>query len=400
MTRFDPSETGIGATEGARALAQQFGAEALDRIAAPLKEASALPNVAYTSQRFFDLENELLFPRGWMLAGFGHQIPNVGDVVPIELAGLPVILLRGEDGQVRGFHNVCRHRGAKLVSAPCSNRRRLVCPYHAWNYDLDGRLCLRPHFHGGDKHDKPNGEEGSFGLVPLRAETWLDFIFVNLSGDAPALQDFLKPMTDRLVGYDLPELRHAGHLTFEVEANWKLVHENFIEPYHVFNVHPRLTKFAPMGIRRPSDFEGRCFYNHYRFPAAEEGRGTGLPYFPNLSDELKHRGMWFHLFPTFDMEIFPDQFTVLHTMPLGPTHTREEIHIYLIGEAATEESYAAARQQVFDMWQDLNDEDLTILEQLQEGRRSPGFDGGRFSPYWDAASHRFAQLVVQEMSRA
>jgi choline monooxygenase len=376
----------ISDRDAREALERLIGAETLARIEAPLDQATALPNAAYISDEFLRLENERLFARTWTLAGFAHRIPDPGDAVPVTVAGLPIVLLRNREGEIRAFHNVCRHRGARLVAQPCKGRPALTCPYHAWSYDLEGRLVARPHYHGPKQHERIKGGDAAQGLSPVRCGQWHDLIFVN---------NYLAPLTARLEGYDLAALRHAGCVTFEVAANWKLAYENYIEPYHVFAVHPRLIRFAPMEIREPSKTEGLLFHNEYRFPEAEAGRGQGLPYYPGLSEDLKQRGVWFQLFPALGIEIYPDQFTLLHVTPLGPERAREEIHIYLVGEAATSEEHREARQGVIDTWRDLNEEDVTILERLQEGRHSSGFDGGRLSPYWDEATRHFAHLVVE-----
>ena len=378
-----------------RTLERLLGPEALARIEGPIEEASALPNAAYTDEAFLALENERLFARTWMVAGFAHRIPDPGDALPVTVAGLPLVLVRNRDGAIRAFHNVCRHRGSRLVTAPCKGRPALTCPYHAWSYDLDGRLKARPHYHGPNEHDRIEDGDAELGLVPVRCDIWFDLIFVNLSGEAPPLDQFLRPLTDRIEKYDLSALRHAGVVDFEVGANWKLAYENYIEPYHVFAVHPRLIRFAPMEVRRPSRAEGPLFVNEYIFPKAEGGRGEGLPHYPGLSEEGKRRGLWFHLFPSLALEIYPDQLAIFHVAPLGPERSREEIHVYLVGEAADAERHGAARQAVIDTWRDLNHEDVAILERLQEGRHSPGFDGGCLSPYWDQATLHFARHVVE-----
>ena len=138
----NPDDEALGRLE------RLIGRDALERIEAPLEEAGALPNAAYTSDAFLELENERLFARGWTLAGCAHQIPGPGDGLPVTVAGLPLILLRNREGEIRAFHNVCRHRGAQILAEPCRGKPALTCPYHAWSYDLEGRLTARPHFHG------------------------------------------------------------------------------------------------------------------------------------------------------------------------------------------------------------------------------------------------------------
>ncbi|MDH3691780.1 MAG: aromatic ring-hydroxylating dioxygenase subunit alpha [Gammaproteobacteria bacterium] len=382
-----------------QSLEQMLGADALARLELSTESASSLPNAAYTSEAFLLLENQRLFTRTWILAGIGAQIPRPGDIVPTAVAGQPLILVRGQEGDVRAFHNVCRHRGTRLVSAPCSGRKTIVCPYHSWTYDLGGQLLKRPHFNGGGKHDHCENVDQALSLAPVHAAQWQDLIFVNISGDAPQLETHLKPMIDRMAGYDLSALRFAGTISYEINANWKFVHENFMENYHVFALHPKLHAFVPMELRQPTLFDGPCFWNEYRFPKPEQGRGDGLPYYPNLAEDLRQRGLWFHFFPTVGIELWPDQFAVFQVTPISPDRTREDIHIYLIGEAAESDAYRDARQNVFDMWHELNDEDVGILEKLQQGRHSASYTGGRFSSYWEQCNHHFSQLIVQGIRR-
>lgn len=375
-------------------LSALVGAEALDRIAADIEQAAGLPNQAFTTEAFYALEQQRLFPRTWVLAGFGREIPEPGDIAPVEVAGAPILLLRSQDGTARAFHNVCRHRGSRLLAEPCRGRKRITCPYHAWAYDLGGTLVARPYFAGSSPREQALPGSAQDNLVPVRTAEWLDLIFVNLSGNAPALEAHIRPMVELLAPYDLSALRHAGTLAFEVEANWKLACENYIETYHVFAAHPKLARFVPMKHRGAGGFDGPCLYNAYRFPAPEPGRGSGLPYYPGLAEDLHSQGLWFLLFPTLGIEVWPDQFAVFRVIPVGPERTREEIHVYLMGEAATAPRHTAGRQRVLDMWRDLNHEDIGLLENLQAGRHSPSYAGGVFSPHWEAACLHFARLVV------
>ena len=377
-----------------------LGAEGYAQAFAPIEEASGLPNAAYWSPDWLRLEQERVFRRSWVFAGAEAEIPEPGDMKPIEIGGAPLVVLRDQAGEIRAFHNVCRHRGARLVSAPC--RKPLVaCPYHAWSYGLDGKLRTRPHFSGPDRVDRFEAGGGErLDLMPVRAETWNGCIFANLSGDAEPLTAWLAPMVARSSAYDFSVLRWAGKLEVEVKANWKLVYENYIEGYHVFSVHPRLLKYAPMALRWSGEWTGQVFYNDYVAPQLEEGRGDGLPHYPNLTDEDRRRGLWFLCFPQFAAELYADQLTLLVATPLAPDLTREELHIFLVGEAATAETHRPAREAVFRMWDELNREDLGILELLQEGRKSPAYDGGRLSPHWEGPTHAFGRRVVEAIVAA
>lgn len=366
----------------------------IERINRPLAAATGLPNDCYTSTTFFELEQRLIFRRSWVLAGFAHELRTPGDMVPVEVAGIPLLMVCDDAGEIRVFQNVCRHRGSRLVEKPCRGQS-IVCPYHSWSYGLDGRLQRRPHFQGGDRHDVPSPPDRTAGLIPVRAERWHHWIMVNIDGNAPALQDHFVFMQRELAGYDFTAMSHAGTLSFEIETNWKFPHENFIEPYHVFSAHPRLCAFVPMNERRPSAVEGHLMWNCYQFKSPEEGRGLGLPHFPDLSPELSMRGIWFTVFPSFGIEVYPDHIALFHVDPVSPRRSREKIAIYLTHEAATAARYEHGRQAVLDMWHDLNHEDIRLLESLQKGRLAPGYDGGLLSPYWDEAPRHFARLVAE-----
>ena len=374
-----------------------IGEEGLAQAFAPIEDASGLPNAAYWSDDWLALEQEHCFRRSWVFAGAEAELPEPGDMKPIEIGGAPLIILRDQAGIIRGFHNVCRHRGARLLTTPC-RKSTLTCPYHSWSYALTGKLRSRPHFSGPNVVDTFEGGGGDkLDLIEIRVETWNGCIFANVSGDAEPLLDWLHPLLERTGQYDFSAIRWAGKLDFEVNANWKLVYENYMEGYHVFAVHPKLLKFAPMNVRWSGEWDRHVFYNDYVFPELEEGRGEGLPHYPGLSEADAKRGLWFLCFPHFAAEVFPDQFSVLVSYPVAPDKTREELHVFLIGDAAHSDEHKAAREATLKMWDDLNREDLGMLELLQQGRLSPAYDGGRLSPHWEGPTHDFGRRVVERI---
>lgn len=374
-----------------------IGEDGLARAFAPIEEASGLPNAAYWSDDWLALEQERCFRRSWVFAGAEAELPEAGDMKPIDIGGAPLIIVRDRDKQIRALHNVCRHRGTKLVTERC-RKSSFTCPYHAWNYRLDGRLRTRPHFNGPDKVERfEDGGGDQLDLVQVRVATWNGCIFVNLSGDAEPLDQWLAPLIRRTDAYDFSAIRWAGRIDFKVKANWKLVYENYMEGYHVFAVHPRLLKFAPMNIRWSGEWVDHVFYNDYVFENIEEGRGGGLPHYPNLPDKDARRGLWFLCFPHFAAEVYPDQFTLLVSYPVAPDLTREELHVFLIGDAATADAYKESREAVLKMWDDLNREDLGMLELLQQGRLSPAYDGGRLSPHWEGPTHQFGRRIIEKI---
>lgn len=368
--------------------------ELFDRLERPSDQATTLPNAAYTDPRFLELERRKLFARTWMLAGFEAQIPAPGDVTPTTIAGMPVLLLRDGDGRVRAFHNVCRHRGATLVDAPCQGLTRLVCPYHAWTYELDGRLRARPHFKGAGRHGTTEEHWAGPGLVPLRFGVWHGFIFVNLDGQAPAFDEYMME-PNRLVGErDLFNMSYGGYIDFEFKANWKLVNENFFDVYHTFKIHPKLIELSPLDTKRPPAVDGPCFWTSHRIVQPQEGRGKGLPFINGFPDR---EGLFFHLFPSVCINLWPDHVAILQVEPIAPDLTLERLHIFF-SPGAMDEQYAKMRQNTFDLWRELNAEDIAPLELMQRGRLSAGFDGGVLTRYWDDPLREFAKQVAEAVS--
>ena len=286
------------------------------RLDKSVADGSGLPNLAYTCNDYYRLEQQTVFRHNWVFAGFTHQLRAAGDMLPVEIAGQPLVLVKDDKNIIRAFHNVCRHRGARLVNE-CKNSRKFICPNHSWSYSLEGKLIARPHFHGGEKHDVNQEHNHRADLQEVACETWFDWVFVNISGDAPDFTESIQPILDKIEGYDLDQLAYADSLEFDIKANWKLAIENFIEPYHVFSCHPWLNGFVGMDERDPPDFDNNVLFCGYEFKQPDPARGGQLPWFPNLPKAKHNRGDWFVLFPNFAFEIFPDQVDVFIATPTG-----------------------------------------------------------------------------------
>ena len=187
-----------------------LGEEGYAQAFAPIDQASGLPNAAYWSKDWLELENKRIFQRSWVFVLADAELEGPGAIKPVEVGGTPVILVRGEDDQVRAFHNVCRHRGTQLVGEGCV-ATTITCPYHAWAYRLDGTLKSRPHFHGPNQLERfDNGEAKDLALYPIRCESWNGCHFVDLSGQAPDLATWLDPMLKRTSAFDFSNIRWIG----------------------------------------------------------------------------------------------------------------------------------------------------------------------------------------------
>ena len=362
-----------------------LGAEALAAFETPGPVVSGLPAAAYTSEAFFALESERIFADSWIFVGLTHEMARPGDVVPVTVAGKPVLLVRDAEGAVRAFHNVCRHRCLTLVEEPCNVGPALQCPYHTWTYRLDGALYSTPYFGGSEPLSVPPGfDRTQYGLVPVRVGVWHDWIFVNLNGSAPPLDDYVAPIQNQLDGVDFSRMRHVLTVDFgEVNANWKLMMENFMEPYHVQFVHPTTTE-QPLTDHYIVNEPG-CL-----------GCAVDVSSEAEHDDTLSADSRYLSLFPYFAIGIYlPDQVGVHLNTPVAPNRTRQRRAMYSLGGEAP---WAENLEQLETLWRSVHQEDYDICERLQRGRESDvAAGGGLLSPVWEDAVRSFQERVVSHL---
>ncbi len=362
-----------------------LGAEPLAAFENPGSVARGLPGKAYTSEAFFALENERLFAASWVFAGFAHELARAGDAVPVTVASQPVLLLRDAEERIRAFHNVCRHRCLKLVDTPGNVGRAVRCPYHSWAYGLDGALLAAPYFGGPEPRAAPPGfDREQHGLVPARSAVWHDWIFVDLNGGAPPLDDFVAPLQDRLEGIDLTLMRHLVTIDLgEVAANWKLLMENFIEPYHVQFVHPTTTE-QPLTDHYTVNDPG-CL-----------GCAVDVSGDAKRENTLSADSRYLTLFPNFVFGLYlPDQIGVHLNVPLAPDRTLQRRAIYSLDP---ERLPADRAEKLAKLWRDVHLEDHAICERLQKGRVSDAAAaGGVLSPVWEDSVRSFQELVIRRL---
>ncbi len=349
-----------------------------DSTASP---APGLPAWAYTSDAMWQAECGTVLADTWVCVGFAHEMPNPGDAMPVTVAGRPVLILRNGAHEIAAFHNVCRHRCLQLVDKPINLGKLIRCPYHAWAYGLDGKLRASPHFGGTDVHQPDGFEPAEHGLIPVRTHVWHDSIFVNLSGDAPEFDDYAAPLIARLAGVDLAKAEPVAVLDFgEIAANWKLIMENFIEPYHVQFVHASTTS-QPLSDHY-TIVDGVCL-----------GSAVDLDQEAGAQGSLAVSSRYLTLFPNFIVgRYFPDQLGVYLNVPLGPGVTAQRRAIY-----ATEgqDLSPAEVEGLKKLWWDVHKEDHAMVERLQTGRASPVADaGGVLSPHWEDSVRAFQELVA------
>lgn len=374
----------------------------------PAGEAIGLPGKCYGAE-FFALEQTRLFKRRWCPVGFAGDIPEPGDAKPVDLAGWPLLLLRGTDGAVRAFHNVCRHRNNIVVDAPCRGLKRIVCPWHSWSYDLDGRLIATPRLGGQRKNADPAFDAADVDLKPVATAEWLGFVFVNIDGAAPPFEEHIRPLAELYRDYELDDLRPDAGWDMEFPCNWKVVVEGAIEDYHLPYVHGQMVR-GEVEARPRLDHAPGCFFassSARKYRAGDDAgeataRHSPLPRILGAPPEVEQRTFVTSVFPTGFATTRPNYIWIWLILPDGPGRTRVETRALFKGDAGTDPAFAELRRALDDEWRLVLDQDLTLTENVQRNMDRPD-DAGirpRFSPYWEANIQRFQQSIVEAVGPA
>lgn len=282
--------------------------ESFAESVAPVNEARILPPILYTADEFFEFEKEAIFRREWLCVGRADQITEPGDYFTITIADEPLIVTRDSEGEVRVFSAVCQHRGM-VVCEDSGNCRRFTCPYHHWSYGLNGELLGAPAMEKAVDFDK-----AAHNLPPLNVELWQGFIFANMDHDADPIGPRLKKIDQILENFDLESTStREGKTLTDLPWNWKVMMENFNDPYHASRLHGPLQTFAPshMNDFLPwSDDDaaiGRVQHFTQKDGSFNPTKQCILPVFKGLSDEERMRGSFVLIPPTLCLAIVPDE---------------------------------------------------------------------------------------------
>jgi Rieske 2Fe-2S family protein len=347
----------------------------------------SLPSACYTAGESFAREREGIFFREWFCIGREEEVPSPGDVLVLDVAGESVLLARGRDGALHAHYNVCRHRGARLcapgegeVNPPAAGvtpSGSLRCRYHSWTYALDGRLLSAPHLGA----DFPKQE---FGLHPVGVQTWGGFVFVHLTPREAkcALRAQLGPAPERLARYPLAELRQAHRIVYDVEANWKVVAENYNECYHCAGVHPELCEVVPAFGRGGAqlDWDRGIPHRDGAFTFTKSGTTSRQP-FPGLDadERVRHKGEL--VYPNLFLSLSADHVAAFLLQPRGPERTR--IVCEFLFDPAEIERPGFDPSDAVEFWDLINRQDWTICEEVQRGIHSRVHAFGYYAPMED-----------------
>ncbi|WP_075534895.1 aromatic ring-hydroxylating oxygenase subunit alpha [Candidatus Pelagibacter communis] len=380
--------------------------EKLDIVSKPIKDAHGLPNECYTSKEYTLIERKKLFEDKWMVIGVASSLPNVGDAKPVDILGMPILLVRGKDKKIRVFHNVCSHRGLKLVTKPGNIKNVIRCPYHSWSYNFDGELVATPHIGGMNIHQTKDFERSKSNLKEIRSYIWLDLIMININNNEMSFEEYIKPLSDRWEEFwpikDRELINHSndfGYFKLNANCNWKFAIENYCESYHLPWVHPGLNSYSKIedhyhiqGLPNRFAGQGTVVYNP-RFEGKEK-----FPCFPNWPKNKENIAEYVALFPNVMLGIHKDHYYAYWLEPINHEFTLEHMELYYVGEeAANSKKFESLRKQNHKQWEDIQKEDVDIIQGMQIGRNSPVYNGGNFSPVMDNPTHHFHKWVAQNL---
>ena len=375
----------------------------LDIVSKPISEAHGLPNECYISKEYTLIERKKLFEDKWIVIGVGSSIPDEGDVKPIDLLGIPLLIVRTKNKEIKVFHNICSHRGVKLVKEAGKIRNVMRCSYHSWSYDLEGKLVATPHIGGMNIHQTPEFDKSKSNLKEIRSYIWLDLIMININNNEISFEDYISPLSERWEKFwplkDRELIYHAndyGYFKLDAKCNWKFAIENYCESYHLPWVHPGLNSYSKLedhyhiqGLPNRFAGQGTVVYNP-RFEGNEK-----FPCFPNWPKDKENIAEYVALFPNVMLGIHKDHYYAYWLEPINHEFTIEHMEIYYVGdEAANSTKYKTLRQKNHKQWEDIQKEDVDIIQSMQIGRNSPAYNGGNFSPKMDNPTHHFHKWVA------
>ena len=368
-----------------------------------ISESTALPNRAYTDHEEWLRERDEVISKTWVGLGFSDDIAAPGAVCPITFMGLPLLMVRDQNGHAHVFHNVCRHRGMQLVAEAGEAGLMIRCPYHKWGYDLSGQLRTTPNIGGMGVHEVAGFKCADHALAAVRCEESMGIVFINLSGEAPSLAQHLEPLMSRwrvLAGAHFEQQLTAdsgdfGSMELLLRSNYKLAVENYCESYHLPFVHPDLNTYSPLDAHYNLVVEPLASGQGTRVYDLARGGAQPLPLFAGWDRERLKTAEYLSLYPNVLLGIQADHFFVILLMSEAADQTRERLRFFYADREALTDAFEKRRQSLHEAWSLVFAEDISVVEGLQHGRASPAFDGGLFTPLMDVPTHHFHQWFLR-----
>ena len=351
---------------------------------APLSRASTIPATWYTDPRIAELERLSVFSKTWQLVARTDQVQAPGRFVSTTLAGEPIVVVRGNDGTLRAFYNVCRHHAAAVVTEPCGQASILHCPYHGWNYGLDGSLKGMPEFDGVDNFDRAQN-----GLVPIRVETWECFVFINLDNNATPLADFLGGLAKRVAPLGISKLHYFDSRTFNIHCNWKVFVDNYLDGgYHVPHLHKGLNSVLDYKQYTIENEDHYCLQSSPMVTSSEDA-ATG-------ATRKGDRAWYFWQHPNLMINCYAGYMDTNLVIPVDVDHCRVIFDFYFADISDASREY---NEQSVNVGNRVQEEDLGICEDVQRGLNSRAYRAGRLSVRREAGEQLFHRLLAADLKR-
>ena len=351
--------------------------------------AKTLPQRYFVSPEIFAEEREKIFSRRWMLVSHQSHLAEAGDYFLAEVAGESLIIVRDKRGAIRGFYNVCRHRGSRLVENRNGQCAVIQCPYHAWTYGLDGGLLGAPHM-----DETPGFNKTDYSLGQAQLGIWEGFIFVNLADastsgsnrDDSSLEKWFVPLAGKFSRWNLSALRSARRIEYEVRANWKLVFQNYSECYHCAGVHPELSKISPHDSAENDLTEGPFLGGFMRIASDKSltmsGNACAQPV-GDFGNEDFRFVFYYSIFPNMLLSLHPDYVMVHQLLPQSAERTLILCDWFFHPDAAgvipISRDYRFNPDDAIEFWDMVNRQDWHVCELSQQGISSRAYEPGPYS---------------------
>ena len=347
-----------------------------------LADASTIPAPWYVDTRIADLESKTVFSKSWQMVGRANQVEKPGHFVTATVAGEPVVVVRGNDSVLRGFFNVCRHHAAAVVTEPCGQAAILHCPYHGWNYGLDRALKGMPQFVGVQNFDRQKN-----GLLPVKADIWESFVFINLDPQASPLKTFLGGLVARVAPLGLSKLHYFDRRVYDIHCNWKVFVNNYLDGgYHVPHLHK--------GLNSVLDYKQYTIENEDRYCLQSSPMVSGTEDAATATTRKGDRAWYFWQYPNLMINHYQGYMDTNLVLPVDVDHCRVIFDFYF---AEADEAHSQYNRQSVDVGARVQDEDLGICEAVQQGLKSRAYKAGRLSVRREAGEHLFHRLLAADL---
>jgi Rieske 2Fe-2S family protein len=346
--------------------------------------AKTLAQRYFVSPEIFAQEQTKIFSGQWVLIGHQSQIAKAGDYLTSQLAGESLIVVRDKRGEIHGFYNVCRHRGSRLVENRNGHASAIQCPYHAWTYGLDGQLLGAPRM-----DDVPGFDKTDYSLHPVHLGLWEGFIFANVAdsenastqrGGYMSLNTWFAPLAGKFSPWNLPALRSAKRIEYDVQANWKLIFENYSECYHCAGVHPELSKISPSDSAENDLTEGPFLGGFMRIASDKSltmsSKTCALPV-GDFGNEDFRFVFYYSVFPNMLLSLHPDYVMVHQLEPQSPERTLILCDWFFHPNAFEREDFNP--DDAIEFWDMINKQDWHVCELSQQGISSRAYEPGPYS---------------------